>query len=239
MAAVLGTSWTQLTGRCRRCRRTSIATQLTSALTATLGRAAGAVAAAGPRPARRDHVRPGRPHRRRRLLHRQPVPPRLDERPGGAGRFLAADPLQRQRLGKRPRPRLRGDIGNVGDNPFDLRGTNGRLRVGLQFDAPLTRLAERNVYRQSLIEYPAGPAQLLPVPRPRAARCPRHAAAAAAGRLELRAAPGGRARGDHAGRPGAAAASEPARPVPASAPGTADAARRRSRNSATPWPATW
>ena len=34
-----------------------------------------------------------------------------------------------------------------------MRGTNGRLRVGLQFDAPLTRLAERNVYRQSLIEY--------------------------------------------------------------------------------------
>jgi outer membrane protein TolC len=46
-----------------------------------------------------------------------------------------------------------GDIGNVGDNPFRLRGTNGRLRVGLEFDAPLTRLAERNVYRQSLIEY--------------------------------------------------------------------------------------
>ena len=39
------------------------------------------------------------------------------------------------------------------DNPFDLRASNGRLRVGLQFDAPLTRLAERNVYRQSLIEY--------------------------------------------------------------------------------------
>lgn len=46
-----------------------------------------------------------------------------------------------------------GDIGNVRDNPFDLRSTNGRLRVGLQFDAPLTRLAERNLYRQSLIEY--------------------------------------------------------------------------------------
>ncbi|MBX3424229.1 MAG: TolC family protein [Pirellulales bacterium] len=46
-----------------------------------------------------------------------------------------------------------GDIGNVGDNPFNLRNTNGRLRVGVQFDAPLTRLAERNVYRQSLIEY--------------------------------------------------------------------------------------
>lgn len=46
-----------------------------------------------------------------------------------------------------------GDIGNTTDNPFSLRGTDGRLRVGLQFDAPLTRLAERNVYRQSLIEY--------------------------------------------------------------------------------------
>jgi len=46
-----------------------------------------------------------------------------------------------------------GDLGNVGDNPLDLRGSNGRLRVGLEFDAPLTRLAERNVYRQSLIEY--------------------------------------------------------------------------------------
>ena len=46
-----------------------------------------------------------------------------------------------------------GDLGNVGDNPFHFRDTNGRLRVGLEFDAPLTRLAERNIYRQSLIEY--------------------------------------------------------------------------------------
>jgi len=46
-----------------------------------------------------------------------------------------------------------GDMGNVGDNPFDLRGSRGRLRAGVEFDAPLTRLAERNVYRQSLIEY--------------------------------------------------------------------------------------
>ncbi len=46
-----------------------------------------------------------------------------------------------------------GDIGNVGDRPFDLRPSNGRLRVGLQFDAPLTRLAQRNTYRQSLIEF--------------------------------------------------------------------------------------
>src|SRR4051812_22618733 len=46
-----------------------------------------------------------------------------------------------------------GDIGNVGDRPFDLRPSNGRLRLGLQFDAPLTRVAQRNVYRQSLIEF--------------------------------------------------------------------------------------
>ncbi len=46
-----------------------------------------------------------------------------------------------------------GDIGNVGDNPFRLRSTNGRLSVGAEFDAPLTRVSERNTYRQSLIEY--------------------------------------------------------------------------------------
>ncbi len=46
-----------------------------------------------------------------------------------------------------------GDIGNVGDNPLDLRGATGSLRAGLAFDAPLTRLAERNLYRQALIEY--------------------------------------------------------------------------------------
>jgi hypothetical protein len=46
-----------------------------------------------------------------------------------------------------------GDIGNVGNNPLDLRDSRGRLRVGLEFDAPLTRLDERNIYRQALIEY--------------------------------------------------------------------------------------
>ena len=46
-----------------------------------------------------------------------------------------------------------GDLANVGDNPFHLRDTKGRLRVRLEFDAPLTRLAECNVYRASLIEY--------------------------------------------------------------------------------------
>ena len=46
-----------------------------------------------------------------------------------------------------------GDVQNVGNNPFDLRSSTGRLRVGLRWDAPLTRLQERNTYRQSLIEF--------------------------------------------------------------------------------------
>jgi hypothetical protein len=46
-----------------------------------------------------------------------------------------------------------GDVGTSGDNPINFRSTTGRLRVGAEFDAPLTRLAERNFYRQSLIDY--------------------------------------------------------------------------------------
>jgi hypothetical protein len=46
-----------------------------------------------------------------------------------------------------------GDIQNTGDNPIRLQSSTGRLRAGLQFDAPITRLLERNTYRQSLIEY--------------------------------------------------------------------------------------
>lgn len=46
-----------------------------------------------------------------------------------------------------------GDLANVGDNPLRFRDTNARLRVGVEFDSPTSRLAERNVYRQSLIEY--------------------------------------------------------------------------------------
>lgn len=46
-----------------------------------------------------------------------------------------------------------GDIGTVGNNPVKFRGTNGQLNVGVQFDAPVTRIAERNIYRQSIIEY--------------------------------------------------------------------------------------
>lgn len=46
-----------------------------------------------------------------------------------------------------------GDIGNTGSNPIDFSGSTGRLRVGLQWDAPITRLRERNNYRTALIEY--------------------------------------------------------------------------------------
>jgi hypothetical protein len=46
-----------------------------------------------------------------------------------------------------------GDVTNNGDNPFNLNSNAGRLRAGVRFDSPLTRLSERNVYRQSLIEF--------------------------------------------------------------------------------------
>ena len=46
-----------------------------------------------------------------------------------------------------------GDISNTGDNPLRLRSTTGRLRAGLAWDAPLTRLVERNAYRETLIQY--------------------------------------------------------------------------------------
>ncbi|MEC9091760.1 MAG: hypothetical protein VX438_03575 [Planctomycetota bacterium] len=45
------------------------------------------------------------------------------------------------------------DLQNVTDNPLKLRGSNGQIRVGVQFDAPITRLAERNSYRSTLIGY--------------------------------------------------------------------------------------
>ncbi len=48
-----------------------------------------------------------------------------------------------------------GDLRNPadGNNPLDLRSSRGSLRVGLQWDAPITRLQERNTYRQALIEF--------------------------------------------------------------------------------------
>ena len=47
-----------------------------------------------------------------------------------------------------------GDVGTSGaNNPFDFSHTNGGLRAGLRFDAPFTRLNERNIYRAQLIAY--------------------------------------------------------------------------------------
>lgn len=46
-----------------------------------------------------------------------------------------------------------GDMGTARNNPVSFRDATGRLRVGVQFDAPLTRIEERNIYRQTLIDY--------------------------------------------------------------------------------------
>jgi hypothetical protein len=46
-----------------------------------------------------------------------------------------------------------GDIRTVGNNAARFRSSAGNVRLGVQFDAPFTRLLERNNYRQSLIDY--------------------------------------------------------------------------------------
>lgn len=46
-----------------------------------------------------------------------------------------------------------GDINTTDNNPVQFRSSTGHLRVGLEFDAPLTRLAERNAYRVALLNY--------------------------------------------------------------------------------------
>jgi hypothetical protein len=46
-----------------------------------------------------------------------------------------------------------GDIRTTRNNPVSFSTSTRNLRLGLEFDAPLTRLLERNNYRQSLIEY--------------------------------------------------------------------------------------
>jgi outer membrane protein TolC len=46
-----------------------------------------------------------------------------------------------------------GDVNTVGNNPVRFKGSTGRLRVGVEFDAPLTRQLERNLYRRAQIEY--------------------------------------------------------------------------------------
>ena len=54
-----------------------------------------------------------------------------------------------------------GDIGTTGTNPLNFNGTTGGLRAGLRFDAPFTRLVERNNYRQQLINYQRQRRQLI------------------------------------------------------------------------------
>ena len=54
-----------------------------------------------------------------------------------------------------------GDIGTVGNNSVKFRGETGRLSAGIRFDAPFTRLLERNNYRQSLIDYQRDRRQLI------------------------------------------------------------------------------
>lgn len=48
---------------------------------------------------------------------------------------------------------VNGDLGTRGDNPVDFTADKGRLRMGFEFDSPITRLAERNRYRETLINY--------------------------------------------------------------------------------------
>ena len=49
--------------------------------------------------------------------------------------------------------RMSGDMQTVRDNPLSFDENAGTLRASVQFDPPFTRLVERNVFRQQLIEY--------------------------------------------------------------------------------------
>lgn len=46
-----------------------------------------------------------------------------------------------------------GSMGSIKNDWTRLNGRNGSLKFGLQFDSPLTRLIERNDYREALINY--------------------------------------------------------------------------------------
>jgi outer membrane protein TolC len=46
-----------------------------------------------------------------------------------------------------------GDVRTAGNNPLNFRAPTSNLRVGVEFDAPFTRLVERNAYREALINY--------------------------------------------------------------------------------------
>ena len=49
--------------------------------------------------------------------------------------------------------KVAGSLDTVGNNPINFRSTTGQLSVGLVFDAPLSRMLERNGYRETLIDY--------------------------------------------------------------------------------------
>ncbi len=46
-----------------------------------------------------------------------------------------------------------GNLRTARNNPLSFRAPTGTVRMGLEFDAPFTRLLERNAYRESLIRY--------------------------------------------------------------------------------------
>lgn len=48
---------------------------------------------------------------------------------------------------------INGDMSTLGNNPLRFESAAGNLTAGLRFDAPITRLLERNNYRQALIQY--------------------------------------------------------------------------------------
>jgi hypothetical protein len=56
---------------------------------------------------------------------------------------------------------LSGDISTARNNPVSFRSPTGRVTGSVQFDAPFTRLLERNNYRQSLIDYQRDRRQLI------------------------------------------------------------------------------
>lgn len=46
-----------------------------------------------------------------------------------------------------------GGLNTVGNNPAKFRTPTGNIAAGLQFDAPFTRLTERNNFRQAILDY--------------------------------------------------------------------------------------
>ena len=46
-----------------------------------------------------------------------------------------------------------GDIKTAKNNPVDFQASTGSVRLGVEFDAPITRLEERNAYREAMINY--------------------------------------------------------------------------------------